>query len=462
MMLSNTCESSPSYPCSGHGVCVNVSSTLSACLCDASEWTGGNDMFDMRISQMLPGGERLALDCTQSSVGVIVSWSFFLLLVLVRAAQNVRALVEQCERKRPSRWQDIVKEMRFRALVGDLLTTVPLASAAAIMKIATARSNDVVVIGSDPAFTVLFVVSIWCGLGTVVDFLHIQFATLVRSQIDLKQNRKKLYAASSWLNILTFASYGVLNALPTMVALGLDKSLGPWDNNEYIIIIVRNLGVILWQVFQLWGSRHLSGQIQAIRHFASLQHHTDTNDSSSPSHKNQSIRASGQQESVPPARLATQGSSTALNLPASQQPASPSATDGKLEAIIEMMDERRRDLLKTNVVVFLAYSTFTIPFFYPYQTYCLTVLAALGMLTNPGRALHSIYSASKAAGTLSKVSSKQQIPATRENTNSKGSRTTGTAGMTRNAGGGVAPSSLSPGSVTIVPHVSAVEGEEMS
>lgn len=463
MIPVNTCETSPSSPCSGRGVCVNVSSTLSACLCDAESWTGANDMFDMRITEMVPGGEKLAMDCTQSSIGTIVAWSFFLLFVVIRGVQNVRALLEQIERKRPSGWRDLVREMRFRALVGDLLTTIPLAAAAAIMKIVTARSNQALVIGTDPGVTVIFVVSIWCGLAWVLDFMHVQFLTLVRSQIDLKGTRKSLYRISTILNLLTFSSYFMLNVLPTVVALGVDKSLGPWTNNEFVIIIVRNVGVMGWQVFQLAGSRYLGDQIEKIRQFASLQHNFNNNNNSndqqgqSPpsSTKHQSLRANGQKSpSRNPLRSGQQqGSSTQLTAPISSSPqagASPAATDGRLEAIVEMMDKRRRDLLKTNVVVFLAYSTFTIPYLFPYQTYCLSVLAALGMLTNPGRALHSIYSASKAATTLSNSSKRV---AAEKNTNSKGSRT----GTGAKAGGSTTPSN-NPGSVSVMPQMSA--GEE--
>ena len=92
-----------------------------------------------------------------------------------------------------------------------------------------------------------------------------QFLTLVRSQYLSPTARSEwMVRAHGALQVGLAGSYLLLTIVPTLVALGLDKSLGPIDSGEYVVLIVRNGGVIAWQVCALSGYVFMLRQVTTI------------------------------------------------------------------------------------------------------------------------------------------------------------------------------------------------------
>lgn len=388
----SSCETSAIYyassiPCSGHGVCANftiASTSRSMCVCDYG-WNGGADMFDMRIGMDPLTGVTMSLDCSVSAAGTIVVWSLLLVFSLHRTFENVRCLHEMSsQKKRPTKLSQLFKEVRYRSVIVDLLTICPLIVSTSLMKIATAFSPTPFVLGTYAPLTVTLVIGVFCGLVTVSDFLSHQLEILVKSQIDHAGSRERVLSLSRRLTALTLSSYLMLSVVPALVTLSLDKSLGPIQNDQYVIIVVRNVGIVGWQVFQLLGSRYLVKETRAIKAFLVPSRNGETG--------------------------GVQGSHSAPTSPKSRALLQGGPSTDRMASIIMMMEHRSRNLTKTNVVVGTVYAVFCIPQLFAQQTYLLGGLTSLGMLTSPARILHKIAEASNGATKKSSQSALATTP----------------------------------------------------
>ena len=248
-------------PCSGHGTCVNVSAAVSPhfnvlCACDAG-YTGAGDLYDARVAVDPATGKTLALDCV---LPVAVSSALMSLVVLVVA---LRLVATGCAiyLKLNRAWSAVHNNpnvassglpMRIRAtlsrakrdpMVGLLLLDFGVATPANIASLAIRyASNQEATLGSDVAFTVLWVVPML--LQTLIWNVTTYRAAL--SLIKSRAMRADVSDTLAWrvlqFPLITLFGYVVfVGALPFGM-LGLDSSRGPMANGQYILLIVRGLG----------------------------------------------------------------------------------------------------------------------------------------------------------------------------------------------------------------------------
>jgi hypothetical protein len=79
--------------------------------------------------------------------------------------------------------------------------------------------------------------------------------------------RNKLDNIHFKLSIIEVMTYAIV-AIPSLVTLGFDKTLGPLKSSEYVLLLLRNIGMICWYTCIALGARRV--QLQAGRILNSL------------------------------------------------------------------------------------------------------------------------------------------------------------------------------------------------
>lgn len=325
--------------CSGHGVPVPGTSM---CLCD-SAWNAGSDMFDSRRLGAFPS--ELQADCLVPDAGVIVLWTFLLALCVVRCVEVVRVLNRRFRESNKAAW----RQRPVQLLLFDIIIATPLLVVPCCLKLAD-RHNTV--LGSDTAFTIIFLLGISLVAAEWGFFQQQQFDTLVRSQYVSATAQSTKMVRTHWrFQLGLILSYALLSVPPTLAALGLDHSISPVDNKEFVLLIIRNCGVVLWQMCALAGYAFMLAQVKAIQ---SSVHSSDKN-------------------------------------------ASPGAPVGRsAQAVVVYLRSNVRSNVFKNSIAFVVYGISSIPPLWPFQSYTIPIIVMLLVHSmNPARVLNA---ANKAAG----------------------------------------------------------------
>lgn len=223
-------------PCNGAGTVVN-SSVDGRLYCRCHEWYNGRaDFFDS--SQVHPTDPELSWTCTNYRPTEILFWGMVLLALLYRWFTVAKIFVARYEAfkheqgGRPFTYSDVVKVFYLRVMLVDLLLSVPLHATTSALKIAGFT------IGSDTSVTLTYLF----GVG----FFHYGASMLSRREFELLTAflphglRTRLHALYRRLFVGSLVLYGVGVGAPSIAALPLDKTLGPWVNREFVCILVRN------------------------------------------------------------------------------------------------------------------------------------------------------------------------------------------------------------------------------
>lgn len=153
-----------------------------------------------------------------------------------------------------------------------------------------------------------------------------------------------------------FAFYFVLNLIPLLIMLGLDKSRGPIASGEVTLLIIRNVGVLLWQVLQYLGNYWLKRETQLL--LSSL------NTSPLP----------GVEDSGKEVRRSARGVETDARPISLSSPRAGTDPAHAPLAIVQFLNDSQNTIRKGVVWTFICYAIATIPQFWPYQQYA-TILA---------------------------------------------------------------------------------------
>ena len=285
------CPGLPSSPpnvgaCSGRGACVAVSGNVTGmvarfpalCACDEG-YTGAGDFYDARVAVDPNTGRALALDCVLPVVVSQVAYGVVAVVVFARwvatavaigiklnrswvkaraAAPNHHHVAPPNEHEAPmgARLRRAARHARKHPMLGlllvDFLVAMPCMAASVALRFA---SNQERVFGTDPAFTALWFVGLLAQ--TVV-----WNVSSYRSAMSLIKSRAMSAAISRQLSwrvaqfpLIALFGYVVFVGAFPLGMLGLDKSRGPIDNGQYIVVIVRGLGM---------GGTHVAAAIHSV------------------------------------------------------------------------------------------------------------------------------------------------------------------------------------------------------
>jgi hypothetical protein len=327
---------------------------LGLCVCDA-DYTAGVDMFDTRVLYDDATGLVYRIDCLGSNTGVTVVWSLVLVALGVRVAYCVFA-IKQHMRAMPNRWRQWRTNRTTQFLVFDLLCVCPLLMVTCCLKLA---NNQQSAMGTEVAVTVTYVMGIFLNSVLWTEFEINKYSILVKSNMAgvagtaseqaVRQNRR--------LNHVHLASYLFLCVIPTLIAFACNKALGPVQSLEWVTLLVRNLGVCVWQALSMVTEYLVVVQTKKLL-LPSLS------SSSSLGARNVTATAgSGPMQSSDP------------------HPAQSSAL--KVVAYIQSV---ARTHFREHALALFLYSMFCIPVLWPYQTYTMALMTILVILEmNPGR-----------------------------------------------------------------------------
>ncbi|KAH9259970.1 hypothetical protein BASA81_001730 [Batrachochytrium salamandrivorans] len=341
--------------CDGFGQVVNSSiNGQPYCLCDAL-YSGGSDFFDTRFA--VEGHPELSLTCTASRVGEFVLWGLIILAVIgfrvvpvsIIWREKYSALVNKQGGKYISqsgfKWSFALKLLTF-----DLVVLVPTCSVAAALKVAGQ------VLGTDIPVTVIY--------SLVPIFFQLENSMLASEEFRIVTHflpvpeRKRMTAMRNRLELMSWAAYCLGAFIPTIVALTLDKSLGPLINGEYVTILVRNLFIVLWSA---------SATLANFMVFKSFE-----------------------------------------NILSNEM------RDRNNEAVNHMRKANKRLVIMYSSIA-LMYAVFCIPQLWGYQTYCYSIIVLLGVFRHPAKAFKSLSTFSTGekdskSNTVSPIMSERNLP----------------------------------------------------
>lgn len=350
-----------SSPCSGRGRCVpgGAAWPTGLCVCDAG-FSAASDMFDLRVAVDPITGEQLSLDCPLTTTGSDAVWWIVFVVFAGRAILGAGFLLSLCWKRgvplhasggssRTSRSIAIAvwNNLPYRLLILEVVAVCPLLMVVPLLK--TLRGET---IGTDAAVTVLFLFGFWTFLlqGSMFVFTHFSIVARTRALNQDSDDFRRLVGTFRRSIIMSHTIYGAFAIVPTLVALGTDKSLGPIASGEYICLLVRNIGVILYALNQIYGSFLMDREARQL--LALLAE-----------------------------RTASTGSADAAT------------------AILAYVDGFVSRVRLTTVLVVLVYGSFLVPWAWPYQTYSYGLLIALAGLDGSfGKVLIQMRRAGAAAG----------------------------------------------------------------
>jgi hypothetical protein len=346
----SSCEANPPLAfqagvCSGAGICVNSTKTPGRllCLCN-SGYSGASDYFDNRI-ELQPDGTYLSLDCGESKAGTCIIWGLVLLFSIIRTKQVMTVFFKfyrqhfADERKRKA---GFLADFPLRTLTFDLVMTSSLLFIVAISKICG------LTFGTDilPTVSVGFL---------VLCFNHVTFEIGRREFSIFLQGTMSAKAAASitrfrtGLKLFGNLVYACIAIIPGIWALTLDKTVGPLENNESNVILIRNIGTVCWGILDICSVWMVKTQLESLMRLTS----SDNNDHNSNDAHNRSSKK---------VELAT-----------------------KTVDVIKRLAFEIRSLIIFLAVLAILYGVFTVPILYPYQTYCIGFIIGLGSLRHSGK-----------------------------------------------------------------------------
>lgn len=314
--------------CDGAGILVN--STLNDgtlyCLCDAYT-SGKGDFFD---SSHVAADGTLSLTCTNSRIGEIFAWSIVLISMVYRFISVFQSFLSKFAAFKAQHngsnytWRQVYNVFALRIFLIDMVTVALVLIATSCLKI-TGQT-----IGTDIPVTVLYIFgvsSFQIGSMVLADKELIVLTSFLPS--DKKTNIRWLHRR---IQIVSSCAYVLGVGVPSIMALTLDKSLGPWENGEYICLLTRNLFVVVWCSFSLCANDIIYKRFQYL--LSSL-------------------------------------------------------IDEQSTGAMQKMRASRVLLARLYMLISLLALVFCIPYIWGYQTYSLATMVALGARRHPAQAFQS-------------------------------------------------------------------------
>lgn len=243
-----------------NGILVNVSALgapsdtfkfSELCLCDNKPdgFSGACDMFDTRVAYYQ--SKTYSLSCKNSNIATYVIYSLFLLVLIRKLIYSITALVQRIRFRGIQSWRDIYKHTPYLFLISDGLVSTPILMAFCILKLTDTQR----VIGTDLSLTVVFVVGVCAGIFTIVGYSYDGFQALVRGQaLRLNEEAAKLLSFYKKINAMIMLAYILISAIPRLVMLSLNRSIGPIQNHQVVVLIIGNIGIITWSGLQVLSS----------------------------------------------------------------------------------------------------------------------------------------------------------------------------------------------------------------
>jgi hypothetical protein len=294
MQSISPCTPTPNpTSCSSHGTCVNISSlsttnniTTSSSyqlLCQCSDgWSGSTDMFDLRILST-SAAVTYSLDCPINNLAIEIIWCFTLATFSIRYLLSLVALISQIRSHgipSPSKKHVIIKtntttttikgKLRqiwrhtpYRVLFRDCFLSGPCLLALGILKIQqTSNGQPVYVIGTDISVTLLYVFGTLVFYYNTTSFTYVTIKALTRNGGDTfdKTVEKTYFVATS-----SVATYFLFACIPVLISLGTNKSLGPIQSFEYVVLLLRNIGCILHGIWVIIGLQLVKRETHKVR-----------------------------------------------------------------------------------------------------------------------------------------------------------------------------------------------------
>jgi len=293
-------------------------------------------MFDLRVAT-LPDGTSLSLDCPNPSLGVTIVFTAQLVFFSIRQVLLLIALSMHIRHKRKVTFNFIRTYMPYRVLMFDGLIANPITLGFPIQKL---LPNGFVA-GTDVGVTLCLVLGTFLITWAYNDFEYTQFHAIVRASSMNFELHNRLLVRQRKLMWMTKLSYSCFAIVPTLVALGLDKRLGPVKNYEFVALILRNIGIVIWVASQWVADLYMQREIRTI--IASLQY----------------------------MNLGTQGASPVLHY----------------------LNKHAKTSNRTAVIACLIWIFFSLPYFWPFQGYAMTIVSCLGILGSANEAVVLMTSA---------------------------------------------------------------------
>jgi hypothetical protein len=341
------CTFSPQYgssiPCSGYGTCVNTTNINYPQLCQC-DWNtiAPSDIFDLRVDM---SDLSLATDCVTPRLAIRIIAAIFLFAIVIRSYFDIQAIRLRIARGHaPKKFSDLFTVSVNRILMIECFITVPFLTAWVILKLATDQ-----VVSTDIGVTVVMsvgVVSMAIGHG---ELQHQLFAALISGHFKKRVENIRLLRLNRSLHWGVICSYLFLCILPTLISLSFDKSLGPFNSGILTILIVRNMGMTIWQLCAL-GAAAITAQ--SVHHL---------------------VKTIGD----------LQGADT--------------------KAVLDFVKNDEKSIAKKNMVALAMYIAFSLPWLWPLQgiqMLLMGILACIGMM--PG---NTLYNTLKAANKTSNATS---------------------------------------------------------
>lgn len=239
----------------GTGFAVNSSAFNShfteLCVCpDVSKWSGANDYFDSRVQTYM--GVTYSVGCTNSTIGTYVAYGVLLFVCTFKFVTIWVAFFDRTRRKGVKKMSELYTVFPYRILIFDGLFCMPWHLCLCILKLSNPEGH---VIGTNIGITVVLVIAVSISIFSATLFNIDEFTTLVKSERMTTGSGAggskilKLYAFLMWM---VFFSYFVITGIPRYVMLSLDRSLGPYQNGQWIWVIIGNMGVLCWMIFHFF------------------------------------------------------------------------------------------------------------------------------------------------------------------------------------------------------------------
>jgi hypothetical protein len=339
----------------------------------APGWTANSDLYD----QLVANG--VMLSCNTPNAAIIVLWSLNIVTALYRAVVDLIVVLRHVSRA--GSFARSLRNPSVVVLVVDMCITCPLFFTACALKLGNGQTAS---IGTDVPLTVIFTLSIFSAVITGAVFQFEWVSQLLQSYYMSNTSDGYLESMRHYRGLLGLvcASY-LLNMIPTLVALALDHSLGPMASGEYIIIITRNIGVVVWQLTQFivdWRQKHhLELQLRVLVGAST----TD---------------AAGRMSSLPPPPPTTTTTAPRIRKPSPTAAAAAAARDfftasppstvalSKAEGVLNYMQSMANAQMARCVLSLVLYSVFSLPVLWPYQSFAVAFAMFLVIFAvNPGR-----------------------------------------------------------------------------
>jgi hypothetical protein len=330
----------PGQQCSGHGTCLNITLQNEVdprylCACD-SGWNGVADMFDLRIATV--NGTVLTLDCANSIIVHSIIWGIALAATLFRQMTIFAAfslLIYEGVHKKQKKLRQIFVDGHFLPIITfDLTLANPLLLVTCVRKVFYQE-----VFGTETLVTVSTIIGITFTAVGFSTFEHLTFRTLTKGALMDSSERQKLDSMHFKLTVTTLVAYSIVG-VPSLAALALDKSKGPIVSSEYVLLLLRNIGFLVFYALLAATARGIHRQAARIL------------DSVSPKERSSREPSNNGSTTTSPKQIAA-------------------------IQVVEFLEQNDKELATRCILLLVIWSIASIPHFWPFHGYFMAILAAI-------------------------------------------------------------------------------------